>query len=214
MKIQNIKFIFGMFVLIFPGSVLGSDFGYKDLKIGSSSTLISEKCSVITEMESDFRCYGLDDVTFVFYVHDPIKKLRTVVTGKDRNTIFYKDPNVLSWVTEFSDSAYIDSYRINFGSINPIELFVDTSVNNYMSLRKNFDKRYKLDWEFTDNDYKRFMNQDVGVIDISYENGQVNLVIYRNKEGQTKFYLQYRSEEIGKNFVEQYKPKNVDTNDF
>ena len=214
MKIQNIKFIFGMFVLIFPGSVLGSDFGYKDLKIGSSSTLISEKCSVITEMESDFRCYGLDNVTFSFHVIDPIKKLNTTVTGKDRNTIFYKDPRVQSWVTEFSKSAYIASYRIDFGLINPIELFVDTSENNYMSLRKSFDKKYRLDWEFTDNDFKRFLNNEKNFLLVSYENGQVNLGILRNEEGQTKFDVRYRSEEMGKDFVKDMKPKNVDTNDF
>ena len=91
--------------------------------------------------------------------------------------------------------------------------------NIYLKMKKNFDTKYVLDYEYSERDRQLFNEGEKKELLGVYSNGQVVLKINR-KEGENSYsndlwlYIEYRDIESGKQFLEENRPNIATLDDF
>lgn len=105
---------------------------------------------------------------------------------------------------------------IDFGSIyqQNWETLVDNPENPFVKLRSSLDSRYKKDWEFTGRDEGLFNSGQKNHLWISYEQGQIQLLIIRLPDQDIRLRLTYYTISEGLRKSQVRKPKNVKFDNF
>ena len=161
--------------------------GYRDLTIGSSSENISKNCEYNKYKYYKLQCYNTDDIRF------------KITYGYNKD-----------YINRQSDVEF---------TINYIAIYVGPYVSSesgedpYLNLGNALKKNYSIDWEWTERDRVLFNENKKNSLWVSFENGQVMLEIKR--EGyDMNLYVHYYTEDDGKKYSEERKPKNTNFSDF
>ena len=88
----------------------------------------------------------------------------------------------------------------------------------YTKMRIAFDKKYKLDFEFSERDVEFFNNGDKNSLNVVYEKGKVAFSILRVKKNdyeiENRFYVSYRGTDWASKFYNESKPNKASIDDF
>jgi len=79
------------------------------------------------------------------------------------------------------------------------------------------DKKYKLDFEFSERDITFFDDGERNTLRVSYNKGQVTLELRKKKVDYStdiRLFLNYQTPELGANYLQQYEPKKAKASDF
>lgn len=97
--------------------------------------------------------------------------------------------------------------------VHTIAVAVGTYDAVFQSLFDSMSKKYNIDYQFSDLDFKRYNNEQKERLVISFEEGQVLLIITRLSNGHNVF-VSYSTKEQGKTNLDKNRPNSLNTNDF
>jgi hypothetical protein len=169
--------------------------GFRDLKPGITVDDVKNICpdlvvsSGVKFMKWYVKCYGIDNIDFRAFGNKTLKQLNL-----DMGPIT-------------SDGFFIDM----------MNEFTDSDSNIYRKMKKNFDSKYVLDFEYSERDRQLFNENEKRYLFASYSKGQVVLRIWRKEKDYSSnlwLYIEYRDIESGKQFLEENKPVSANLNDF
>ena len=192
---KKLTLIFLLILFTLTSSIAWSNPGFRDLKPGTGMTPKEVK-KICINLTSDGKlqktryvhCYGIDDIKFK--------------TG-GRKTLEFLSLDMGPIVE--SDGSF-------FSELNNLVVSSIDEPNIYLKMKKNFDSKYALNYEYSERDRQLF-NEGVkkellGV----YSDGQVTLKITR-KERDLWLYIEYRGK-FAKNFLEMNRPVKATLDDF
>ena len=111
----------------------------------------------------------------------------------------------------------LNNIEIDIGPLHETYLDPEKFVltHPYRQLRETLDKKYRLDWEFTDRDRILFNAQERDNLFVSYRVGQIFIEIERDIESsKIRLFVRYYSFEEGRRLFVKRHPNNVNFNDF
>tara|TARA_B110000008_G_scaffold155927_1_gene156783 strand:+ start:466 stop:1065 length:600 start_codon:yes stop_codon:yes gene_type:complete len=170
--------------------------GFRDLKPGMTFEYFKKKC-VDIRRTSKYKCYDIDNIFF---------KPGSTFKNKVR---------------------FIDVLKLDMGPIVKSDGTFFTILNNlvveepniYLKMKRNFDKKYLLNYEYSERDRQLFnegMKTDLlGV----YSNGQVAVRIFRKPKENSRsedlwLYIEYRDIKSAEKFLERNRPVRTTLDDF
>jgi len=198
MKKLLLTFLIILFTL--TSNVVWSSPGFKDLRPGILPGEVKQFCDSLVHEESApgyeikfkpmyVKCYGIDNIKFQGF-----GELTLVQLNLDMGPIVA------------SDGSF-------FSTLNNLVVNNDDEPNIYLKMKRNFDAKYVLDYEYSERDRQLFnegMKHDLlGV----YSNGQVTLKINRNGR-DLWLYIEYRDVDSAKSFLEKNRPVTATLDDF
>lgn len=228
-------------LLLFIPSIVFSDVGFRDLKIGSPPFLIEKYCSVI---DSEYQCYGIDDFVFYFWKNTPTsvvfsKKgegIDNVKIGNDFSSVdmfcskigyFYECNGHTDLIQISGDGTKVTYIKVIKNSIKQIKVdigplyqtFLDNIIsdpnNPYIKLKKSLDSNYEMEWEFTERDRKLFNEGEKDSLWTSYNGGQIfSQILREDKYSDLRLLVHYHTKEDGEKLSEERTPKNGSFDDF
>jgi len=167
--------------------------GFRDLRPGITASEYFTHCSGKV-------CYGIENIKF-----SPMTE------------IFNKDYTLDTILLDMGPIVASDGSF--FSQLNNLVVSSNDEPNIYVKMKKNFDSKYALDYEYSERDRQLFnegMRDDLlGV----YSNGQVVLRI-NLKENENSYskkiwlYIEYRGVKNGKQFLDKYRPIKSTLDDF
>lgn len=235
--------VVSLIFLLIP-SMVYSEVGFRDLKVGESRELIYKHCS---KLSNNFQCYGIDDLKFNFEFEESevIKtynkegeSFRDIVVGNEIYTInphcsmddrtvwvCYGDTRVKFRfhklkIRSFSIvSSPFDIISVVSVDIGPIyQTFLDNIVgdptNPYIKLKKSLDSKYEMEWKFTERDRKLFNENEKESLWTSYNGGEIFSQILREEYSDLRLFVHYHTKEDGKKLSEERRSQNVNFDDF
>jgi len=161
--------------------------GFRDLKPGIAKSDYQKNCNF---KKGGDTCYGIQNIKFS-------------TSNKSINGVKIVHTIVLDMGPISSDGFFIEM----------INELIDSDSNIYLKMKKNFDSKYVLDFEFSERDRQLFnegMKYDLLAV---YSKGQVTLKINRN-EGDLWLYIEYRDVISGKSFLNANRPVKATLDDF
>jgi len=197
MKKLLLTFLIILFTL--TSSNVWSNPGFRDLKPGTGMTREEVK-KICTSLISDgkfqktryVRCYEIDDIKF-----KPGGTKTLEFLSLDMGPIVA------------SDGSF-------FSELNNLVVSSIDEPNIYLKMKKNFDSKYALNYEYSERDRQLFneglKTELLGV----YSDGQVTLKITHKERDYSKdlwLYIEYRGK-FAKNFLEINRPVKATLNDF
>ena len=88
----------------------------------------------------------------------------------------------------------------------------------YTNMRIGFDKKYNLDFEFSERDLELYNSGEKYSLNVVYENGKVALSIRsvrkNDYEIENRFYVTYRRSDWASKFYNASKPNKASIDDF
>ena len=126
--------------------------------------------------------------------------------------VFTASHNPENW----NGMKFIDSNGIFLDIVNEL---IESDSNIYRKMKKNFDSKYTLNYEYSERDMQLFnegMKKDLlGV----YSNGQVALRInynnFNNNDSNSLWlHIEYRDKDLAKSFLEENRPNTATLDDF
>ena len=231
-----------LIILLIPSVVL-SEVGFRDLKVGQSFTLVDQHCKKVTD---HYQCYGIDDLKFSFMEtqNDDDKitfyrdgdGFRDVLVGNEIYSIFpfCESDDTIIWncyddtIIEIRyDKNKIFEVEILSITLNEISIdvgpfyqsFLDSIVddpnNAYIKLKKSLESNYQMEWEFTERDRKLFNEGERDSLWTSYNGGQIfSQIVRKDKYRDVRLFVHYHTKEKGKKLSEERKPQNAKFSDF
>ena len=200
-----------IFLIIFfslASNVVWSSPGFKDLKAGIPILQVLEFCdslllkttgpgglSVKFNEKNYVKCYGIDNIKF---------------QGLGDKTLVQLNLDMGPIVA--SDGSF-------FSQLNNLVVNNDDEPNIYLKMKKNFDAKYVLDYEYSERDRQLFNENEKDELLGVYSNGQVVLRINR-KERENSYskdlwlYIEYRDVGAAKEFLEKNRPVTATLDDF
>lgn len=239
---MNVRLFF-LILLLNPSMAL-SEIGFRDLTIGSKSSVIDEYCSNKGEF---FNCYNIDDIKFSFDVTDPtvFKDFGTgtgsVKVGDDIDKVLNNcknirpsvyscdDENVVTILTKQKKVWFIkieitgevtdiiQRVSVDIGPLyqSLLDNVIGDPKNPYLKLKKSLESKYQVDWEFTDRDRKLFNENERDSLWTSYNGGQIfSQILRKDKYSDLRLLVHYHTKEDGEKLSEVRKPQNVNFDDF
>ena len=184
--------------------------GFRDLKPGIP---MEDYLKVCTPYNSGDICYGIQNIKFkAGYANRKTKSSN----GDIIPMIF--GVRILGDLT-LDMGPIVDSDGSFFSTLNNLVASSNDEPNIYLKMKKNFDAKYALDYEYSERDRQLFNEGEKKELLGVYSNGQVVLKINR-KEGENSYsndlwlYIEYRDIESGKQFLEENRPNIATLDDF
>jgi len=196
---KKLLLTFLIILFTFTSSNVWSNPGFRDLKPGTDMTPedVKKICKLLT-VGSKFTqkfyvpCYGIDDIKFKSGGTKTLELL-----SLDMGPIVA------------SDGSF-------FSELNNLVVSSINEPNIYLKMKKNFDSKYALNYEYSERDRQLFneglKTELLGV----YSDGQVTLKITHKERDYSKdlwLYIEYRGK-FAKNFLEINRPVKATLNDF
>ena len=195
--------IFLIILISITSNVAWSSPGFKDLKAGipifqvmkfcDSLVLETKSGDVIFDEKNYVKCYGIDNIKF---------------QGLGDKTLVQLNLDMGPIVA--SDGSF-------FSQLNNLVVNNDDEPNIYLKMKKNFDAKYVLDYEYSERDRQLFNESEKDDLLGVYSNGQVALRINRKERGYSRdlwLYIEYRDVKSGKQFLEKNRPVIATLDDF
>jgi len=182
-----------------------NNLGFRDLKPGIPKLDYIKKCEI--QKGGDI-CYGIQNIKFIAgYANSKINKSSAGMT-----LILSPGVSILDYLI-LDMGPIVDSDGSFFSQLNNLVVSNDDEPNIYLKMKRNFDAKYVLDYEYSERDRQLFnegMKHDLlGV----YSNGQVVLRVNRN-ERDLWLYIEYRDVDSAKSFLEKNRPVTATLDDF
>ena len=164
--------------------------GFRDLRPGMLVKDFNSHCSGRT-------CYKIKNIKFFkeydnkFIIHTVILDMGPIVS---------------------SDGSF-------FSTLNNRVVSSDDEPNIYLKMKKNFDAKYVLDYEYSERDRQLFNEDEKKELLGVYSNGQVASKISR-KESENSYskdlwlYIEYRDIDSAKSFLKINRPVTATLDDF
>jgi hypothetical protein len=179
--------------------------GFRDLRPGIPKSIYLKHCEVGLSYDI---CYGIENIKF----QNKNRKERNSNIGVSKRGIWLLETLIL-------DMGPIVQSDGSILSIVEDILTEKEESNIYLKMKKNFDTKYVLDYEYSERDRQLFNEGEKKELLGVYSNGQVVLKINR-KEGENSYsndlwlYIEYRDIESGKQFLEENRPNIATLDDF
>ena len=179
--------------------------GFRDLKPGIAIIDYLERC--LLKSGGDI-CYGIQNIKFTGK-YGQWRKISSIGTNKFGVQILTR--------LMLDMGPIVDSDGSFFSTLNNLVASSNDEPNIYLKMKKNFDAKYVLDYEYSERDRQLF-NEGVkkellGV----YSNGQVVLKINRKERDYSKdlwLYIEYRDIDSAKSFLKINRPVTATLDDF
>jgi len=199
------KLILTFLIILFTltSNVVWSGPGFKDLQPGMPANQVGNFCSSLKKAGSPPRfpnqhyakCYGIDNIKFRAFGGKTLKQL-----SLDMGPIVS------------SDGSF-------FSILNNLVIDPNNEPNIYLKMKKNFDDKYVLDYEYSERDRQLFNESEKKYLIGVYSNGQVVLRIWRKERDNSYskdlwLYIEYRDVKSGKQFLEKNRPVRASLDDF
>ena len=178
--------------------------GFRDLKPGIAKTDYLERC--LLKSDGDI-CYGIQNIKFT-----------TKYESRRKSSIgsnIYGVPILTHIILDMG--PIVDSDGSFFSTLNNLVASSNDEPNIYLKMKKNFDAKYVLDYEYSERDRQLFNEEEKEELLGVYSNGQVVLKINRKERDYSKdlwLYIEYRDVKSGKQFLEKNKPITATLDDF
>ena len=180
-------------------NLVAKSFGYKDIKIYMTSDEISSAANCTLRTDYFTKCYGMDNIKF---------------RGEFRTSSEFKKPVLNLLILDMGplDAYSWASFLMNWREADP------ESANVYENMRTILDKKYSLDFEFSERDVTFFEKGERDILRMSYESGQVRLEVRNQKDEygykNTRLYLIYSSQGSGDAYLKSFTPEKPKASDF
>tara|TARA_B110000008_G_C16763035_1_gene481396 strand:- start:34 stop:756 length:723 start_codon:yes stop_codon:yes gene_type:complete len=182
--------------------------GFRELKPGIP---IEDYLKVCTPYNSGDICYGIQNIKFkAGYANRKTKSSN----GDIIPMIF--GVRILGDLT-LDMGPIVDSDGSFFSTLNNLVASSNDEPNIYLKMKKNFDAKYALDYEYSERDRQLFNEGEKKELLGVYSNGQVVLKINRKERDYSKdlwLYIEYRDVKSGKQFLEKNRPVTANLDDF
>jgi len=182
-------------------ALLANSIGYRNVLLYMTKKEILEEAKCTLTRNSISECYGLDNIKF----GGTFEKLSSEFLMEDwvlKNLQLDLGPlDTYSWISALS----------NWSEADPEDR------NIYQNMRAILDKKYKLDFEFSERDITFFDDGERNTLRVSYNKGQVTLELRKKKVDYStdiRLFLNYQTPELGANYLQQYEPKKAKASDF
>ena len=181
--------------------------GFRDLKPGIANTYYLERC--LLKSGGDI-CYGIQNIKFTGK-YGQRRKISSIGTNKFGVQILTR--------LMLDMGPIVDSDGSFFSTLNNLVASSNDEPNIYLKMKKNFDVKYVLDYEYSERDRQLFNEEEKEELLGVYSNGQVVLKINR-KERENSYskdlwlYIEYRDVKYGKQFLEKNRPVTATIDDF
>ena len=196
---KKLTLIFLIILFTLTSSIAWSNPGFRDLKPGTGMTPedVNKICKRLAfsgkfRVNSYVRCYEIDDIKF-----KPGGTKTLEFLSLDMGPIVA------------SDGSF-------FSELNNLVVSSNNEPNIYLKMKKNFDSKYALNYEYSERDRQLFneglKNELLGV----YSDGQVTLKITHKERDYSKdlwLYIEYRGK-FAKDHLELKRPVTATLNDF
>ena len=166
--------------------------GFRDLKPGITSLEYFTHC-LATGV-----CYGIENIKF---------SEKTEINNDE-----YKIDTIL-----LDMGPIVSSDGSFFSTLNNLVASSNDEPNIYLKMKKNFDAKYVLDYEYSERDRQLFNEGEKKELIGVYSNGQVTLKINLKERDYSKdlwLYIEYRGVKNGKQFLESNRPVRATSDDF
>ena len=198
------KLPLSLLIILFTltSSNVWSNPGFRDLKPGRDMTpdIVGKICPLLTRGGKPFHpryvsCYGINNIKFK-------------VSGRMFvRTLFLDMGPIVA-----SDGSF-------FATLNNLAVSSEDEPNIYLKMKKNFDDKYILDYEYSERDRQLFNEGEKDDLLHVYSNGQVALRINYNKNDNSYsnrlwLYIEYRDKDLAKSFLEENRPITATLDDF
>jgi hypothetical protein len=183
--------------------------GFRDLKPGIPRELYKKYCEKDKNDTSYDICYGIDDIKF----NDKNRKERKSSIGVSKRGVWLLQTLILDM------GPIVSSDGSFFSTLNNLVASSNDEPNIYLKMKKNFDAKYVLDYEYSERDRQLFNEEEKEELLGVYSNGQVVLKINR-KERENSYskdlwlFIEYRDVKYGKQFLEKNRPVTATLDDF
>ena len=183
-----------LLILLFP-SVVYSEIGYKDLRIGMKYSDVEDICGKITIIDAKGR--------------------------KDRKCPNYSGKPYPYVKLYFDPSCYLGCKA---NSTNKLKIFnvtigkYDRKV--YNKILSSLERKYSKDYHYSYKQELDFVIGETNLISVSFEKGTVVLTQWKYRSGERGVTIGYHNEEYGRDWVKKYGPPpvtqtpKINTDDF
>ena len=182
--------------------------GFRELKPGIP---IEDYLKVCTPYNSGDICYGIQNIKFkAGYANRKTKSSN----GDIIPMIF--GVRILGDLT-LDMGPIVDSDGSFFSTLNNLVASSNDEPNIYLKMKKNFDTKYALDYEYSERDRQLFNEGEKKELLGVYSNGQVVLKINRKERDYSNdlwLFIEYRDVKSGKQFLEENRPVTANLDDF
>ena len=205
MKKLTLTFLIILFTL--TSSVAWSNPGFRDLKPGIPRELYKKYCEKNENDTSYDICYGIDDIKF----NDKNRKERKSSIGVSKRGVWLLQTLILDM------GPIVSSDGSFFSQLNNLVVSSNDEPNIYLKMKKNFDSKYALDYEYSERDRQLFNEGEKDYLLGVYSNGQVALRINLKERDYSKdlwLYIEYRDVGAAKEFLEKNRPVIANIDDF
>jgi len=136
---------------------------------------------------------------------------------KIKNIKFYKeyDKEFIVHKVTLDMGPIVSSDGSFFSTLNNLVVSSDDEPNVYLKMKKNFDAKYVLDYEYSERDRQLFNEDEKKDLLGVYSNGQVVLKISRKEnESSLWLFIEYRDIDSAKIFLKTNRPVTATLDDF
>ena len=187
--------------------------GFKDLKPGMPQKEVRKFCRKLVKTSFDTEEFGGKETTFSnnYVKCYGIDNIKFLAKG-DGITTTLAILNLDMGPIVASDGSF-------FSQLNNLVVSNDDEPNIYLKMKRNFDAKYVLDYEYSERDRQLFNENEKDELLGVYSNGQVVLRINR-KERENSYskdlwlYIEYRDVGVAKEFLEKNRPVTASLDDF
>jgi len=180
--------------------LLANSIGYRNILLYMTKMEIRDEAKCFLKPQVNAVCYGLDNIKFggIFDEIPDFKSLDRVLVSLELDL---GPLDTYSWVSALS----------NWSNADPEDR------NIYQNMRSILDKKYKLDFEFSERDITFFDDGEKNTLRVSYNRGQVTLELRKKKidySTDIRLFLNYQTPELGAKYMQRYEPKKAKASDF
>ena len=198
------KLLLTFLIILFSltSNVVWSDPGFRDLKPGMPSNEVGKICPGLYNKQNKtfqqrhyVKCYGIDNIKFK-------------ATGAKTLYVLTLDMGPIV----ASDGSF-------FSVLNNLAIDPNEEPNIYLKMKRNFDAKYVLDYEYSERDRQLFNENEKTDLFGVYSRGQVVLNIFRKKRENSYskdlwLHIVYRDVKHGEIFLERNRPVRASLDDF
>ena len=173
--------------------------GFRNLKPGITPKQHQSLCD-----GGGSSCFGIQNIKFDVN----LKRYRKTSNGEESK----KGALLVSMIT-LDMGPIVSSDGSFFSQLNNLVVSSGNEANIYLKMKKNFDAKYNLDYEYSERDRQLFNEGEKEELLGVYENGQVVLKI-NLKNRNLWLYIEYRDVDLAKSFLEENTPITSTLDDF
>jgi len=186
-----------------------SNLGFRDLKPGIP---IEDYFKICKSQKGGDICYGIQNIKFNEGIKRRNKSNKGDIIPIDFAVKVLGDLTLDMGPIVSSDGSF-------FSTLNNLVVSSNDEPNIYLKMKKNFDAKYVLDYEYSERDRQLFNEGEKEELLGVYSNGQVALKI-NLKERDNSYskelwlYIEYRDADSAKRFLDQNRPVTATLDDF